>query len=429
MKEKEFYSRIKLRNDWEFSNLSRKETSEITHSYHKYPAKFIPQLAKILIESYTNEGDFIWDSFCGSGTLNVEAFRNKRHTLGTDINSVAVLISRVKTIPLEPNTLNEYKKSLLEAIYTSKIHDKEFYISKGILNGNIDVLKKWFPKSSLSELGHILWRIQQIKSNKKYREFALCAFSSILKKSSYWLNSSIKSQFDPTKNPENPLFYFEKQLKVMEKANELFFIENKKNKTRVLIYEHNAKHRLSQTIKKFDCIITSPPYLVSYDYSAIFRLSTYFLFYQRDYIKFRKSFIGTPLLKNGQCNSALHSIIQPTTNSINDTIIKRTLIEYYKDMGSYFRNTQHHLKKNGQLILVVGDTRLRRIKIPNAYLLTMIANINGWSLDESYMRMIPVKILPSLRDVNTGRFTNKHNNNSFERYNKEYILIFKRKAK
>jgi DNA modification methylase len=416
---------VELRDDWAFSHLSRAETNEMTHSYHKYPAKFIPQLARTLIEEYTDEGDFIWDSFCGSGTLNLEAFRTNRHSIGTDINPIAVLISRVKTIPLEPETLNTYNEEILAAIKINATQSESFYISKGVLNGNINVLKKWFSKESLQELGHILWHIKKKKSKKKYREFALCAFSSILKSSSYWLNSSVKPQIDPNKEPEKPLFYFEKQIRDMEKANNLFYNEVKDNQTQVCIFKHNAKHHLPSEIKKIDCIITSPPYVISYDYSGIFKLSTHFLFYQSDYRQFRKTFVGTPLQKKVRRCSNISVPDQTIINSLPNTRIKRTLTEYYKDMNVFFKNARDHSKENGHLIMIVGDTELRGIRIPNAYLLTKIATDMGWSFESIYEREISNKNLPTLRDATTGKFTNKENCNQKEIYKREYILIFR----
>lgn len=426
MDERKFYSMVELRDDWAFSHLTRAETNEVAHSYHKYPAKFIPQLARVLIEKYTDEEDLIWDPFCGSGTLNLEAFRTNRHSIGTDISPIAVLISRVKTTPLEPEMLSRYSEELLKDINTHMIQSEAFYISEGVLNGNVDVLKKWFSKNSLRELGHILWHIKEKKAKKKYREFALCTFSSVLKKSSYWLNSSIKSQIDPEKEPEKPLFYFKKQLKSMEKANNLLYSEVKNNHPKVRIFKHNARHRLPSKIQKMDCIITSPPYVVSYDYSDIFKLSTYVLFYHPDYRQFRKTFIGTPLRKNGQRCFNISAPAQPIVNSIRDTGIRRSLAEYYRDMSVFFKNVKNHLKKNGRLIMVVGDTELRGVKIPNAYLLTKIAIEIGWSLERIYERKIPVKILPAFRDTITGKFTNKENSNCLERYKQEYILALRR---
>ncbi|MFH1335262.1 MAG: DNA methyltransferase, partial [Candidatus Zixiibacteriota bacterium] len=367
MNEKEFYGMVERRDDWAFSDLARRETNEITHSYHKYPAKFIPQLARALIKEFTKEGDFIWDPFCGSGTLNLEAFRTFRNNLGSDTNPTSVLIARSKITAIEPAELSEYNKRLLKAIEERQIKNESFYISKRILNGNINILRKWFPKKSLLELGHILWQIKKQKSRKKHKEFALCAFSSILKRSSYWLNSSIKAQIDPEKIPELPLFYFKKQLASMEKANFWFFDEAKNNDTLVRIFRHNAKHELQKQAKKLDCIITSPPYVVSYDYSDIFKLSTHFLFWQQEYRQFRKSFIGTPLRKKSHRSFNIYRPEQPIVDSIVESGVRKSLIEYYKDMSIFLGNAKNCIKYRGLLIMVIGDTQLRGVKIPNAY--------------------------------------------------------------
>lgn len=120
MNKEEFYSMVEPRDDWSFSDIPRSETRELTHSYHLYPAKFIPQLARAFINEYTDEGGFIWDSFCGSGTLNLEALRTNRNSVGTDINHIAVLISRVKTTPLNPEKLEAYVEELVQNIEKKK---------------------------------------------------------------------------------------------------------------------------------------------------------------------------------------------------------------------------------------------------------------------------------------------------------------------
>jgi len=53
---------------WSFSDKTRKDTAYITHGYHRYPAKFIPQIVSRLAEKYTKEGDLIVDPFGGCGT-------------------------------------------------------------------------------------------------------------------------------------------------------------------------------------------------------------------------------------------------------------------------------------------------------------------------------------------------------------------------
>lgn len=53
------FQKIKIDQSWAFANKTRKDTAYITHGYHRYPAKFIPQIVFRLAEKYTNEGDLI----------------------------------------------------------------------------------------------------------------------------------------------------------------------------------------------------------------------------------------------------------------------------------------------------------------------------------------------------------------------------------
>jgi DNA modification methylase len=427
---KNFYSYVTPRKEWSFSYLSRAQTSEISHSYHQYPTKFIPQLARTLIEEYTNKNDVVLDPFCGSGTLNLEAFRANRKSIGTDINPVAVMISRVKTKPLHPGILSTYCRRLLDSIKCTPRRDIEFYVEEEVMNGNINILKKWFSPESMLSLSHILWLIKKSR-NSEYQDFVLCAFSSILKRSSYWLTSSIKSQIDPYKRPKSPHYYFEDQINRMEKINAQFYNESQNNQTEVKILMHDAKKNLDLDESKIDKIITSPPYVVSYDYSDIFRLSTYFLYYHRfdgheDYQGFRKRFIGTPLRKPDALNETKDLPGANIIGSIGDTGVKRNLYQYYRDMKIFFQNARQRVKEKGQLIMVVGDTELRKVKIPNTYLLSKIAQDIGWSLADVFEREVPAKILPTTREPKTGKFSTRKNRNYSEIYKKEYILVFRR---
>src|ERR671930_1000447 len=92
---------------WSFKQLHRAQTSYLTHDYHRYPAKFIPQLAERLIRENSKSGDLVCDPFMGSGTTLLEAILNSRRAYGSDINPLSVLISKAKTTPIEPIYLNE----------------------------------------------------------------------------------------------------------------------------------------------------------------------------------------------------------------------------------------------------------------------------------------------------------------------------------
>src|SRR3989338_11522591 len=82
-------------------------TTYLTHNFHTYPAKFIPQIPKSTIKTLTKEGDTILDPFCGCGTTLVEAKLLNRCAIGVDLNPVATLISKAKT-----NKINKEHRTL-----------------------------------------------------------------------------------------------------------------------------------------------------------------------------------------------------------------------------------------------------------------------------------------------------------------------------
>ena len=62
------------------------DTGYLTHAIFAYPAKFIPQVVRYAITTYTKEGDWIVDPFAGSGTVGVEAYLCKRNAVLLDLN-------------------------------------------------------------------------------------------------------------------------------------------------------------------------------------------------------------------------------------------------------------------------------------------------------------------------------------------------------
>ena len=96
------FAKTKIDYSWAFSDKTRKDTSYITHGYHRYPAKFIPQIVSRLADKYTKEGDLIVDPFGGCGTTLVESKIMGRPSVGVDINPVAVLITKAKVTPIDP---------------------------------------------------------------------------------------------------------------------------------------------------------------------------------------------------------------------------------------------------------------------------------------------------------------------------------------
>src|SRR5262249_5964519 len=63
-------------------------------------ARFAPSFAGAVIELFSRPGELVLDPYMGGGTTVVEALTRRRHVIGSDINSLAVFIARVKTTSL-----------------------------------------------------------------------------------------------------------------------------------------------------------------------------------------------------------------------------------------------------------------------------------------------------------------------------------------
>lgn len=129
------FESLSVSEDWTFKNV--KSTEQWTHGYHRYPAKFLPNIVKKIIEDYTKEGDVVADLFAGCGTTLVESKIHGRKSVGVDINPVAQLIARVKTQPIDPKELDRVFKDLVNSL--------EFYDEKNYHNiEKHDRIDYWF---------------------------------------------------------------------------------------------------------------------------------------------------------------------------------------------------------------------------------------------------------------------------------------------
>jgi DNA modification methylase len=70
---------------------------ELTHGFHAYPARLHPRVTRALIAAFSQPGDLVVDPFAGAGTVLVEAFVAGRAALGCDVNEIAVRLAFLKS--------------------------------------------------------------------------------------------------------------------------------------------------------------------------------------------------------------------------------------------------------------------------------------------------------------------------------------------
>jgi len=85
-----------IQETWKGSS-ARLETS--LHQIAPYVGKMKSTMARALVASFTKPGDTVWDPFCGSGTIALEAWVAGRNVFATDLNPYAVCVARGKLVP------------------------------------------------------------------------------------------------------------------------------------------------------------------------------------------------------------------------------------------------------------------------------------------------------------------------------------------
>lgn len=73
--------------------------TEKLHTVAPYIGKMRPEIARWAIDAVTKPGDMVFDPFCGSGTVLLEAWLRNRQAIGTDLNPYACLVTKAKLFP------------------------------------------------------------------------------------------------------------------------------------------------------------------------------------------------------------------------------------------------------------------------------------------------------------------------------------------
>src|SRR3989338_3136015 len=173
---------------WDF----RKDfTKYSNHGLHTYPAMMIPQVARRLIGAYGKNAKVLLDPFVGSGTALLEAtlHNNFEKAYGIDINPLALLISKVKTTPIDPNLLLKEYHKLMEKCSDDK-KDVNFS-QKKIEKPNFPNIDFWFKPQVTTDLAIIRKNISELK-NKDTKNFFLVAFSETVRDVSNTRNREYK---------------------------------------------------------------------------------------------------------------------------------------------------------------------------------------------------------------------------------------------
>ena len=232
---------------------SRKVVKGLTHDFYRYPARFSPQFAKAAIELFSDPGCLILDPFMGGGTTILEAMALGRDSIGTDINSLSVFITKVKTTIVSKSKLKKLKGwfyyCIEEIDFRTEVDTKIYDDSR---TKNLHISKARYLKKYI---GCLLNKIGDLPT-KNARDFARC----VILRSAQWALDGRKQRTSirsfKAKLLADLSVMIECQMDLHKRRARGAFADSK-------VFQCNAgqlEKSRAFLVRKADLVVCSPPY-------------------------------------------------------------------------------------------------------------------------------------------------------------------------
>lgn len=255
------------------------------HSMCSYLGAFPPSIANYFIKYFTKEGGLVMDPFSGRGTTALESRLLNRNSIATDLNPIALALSRAKNADLQP------KKILSRILEIESKYDQTLYQAEA--NAQPDEVHLIFHPRTLAQLCYLKRKL--LKSKTQVDQFLIGITLGILHGGIRTDGTSGYASIDmPNTFSMSPeyvrKFVQSNQLSrdfrdvfalLREKTNRLY-----KKHTPVLqkgivvrcdAKKLSANKNLQPYLKKVDLIVTSPPYLGIVNYAKQNWIRSWFL--------------------------------------------------------------------------------------------------------------------------------------------------------
>ncbi len=233
------------------------------HGFHTYPARMHPTTAGRLVRAATEADAVVLDPFCGSGTVLVEAMIAGRRAIGTDLNPLAERLARLKTGRLdaaERDAMTGAARSI--AAFANERRERRAGATRRYPREDVEL----FDPHVLLELDSIRSALSNLDQPAPVRDALALVLSAILVKLSRRASDTSSGAAPRRLAAGYPARLF------IRKAEELA--------TRIAAFEalvpagipparvtlDDAARLRTVPASTIDAVVTSPPYVATYDY-------------------------------------------------------------------------------------------------------------------------------------------------------------------
>lgn len=389
--ENDLYFKPKNLEDWEnVWDFGEFNANIYNHGLHQYPARFIPQLVRKIVKTFSNENSNVLDIFSGSGTTLLECkYLGIKNSYGIELNPFAVFMTKTKLQNLDENSaiqkLDEIKSLFFDDSYNFSL----------ISFKNIEF---WYSEKAISALSKLFDIISKI-TDEKVKNFYLLVFCEISRKTSFLDHGGFKMYRSKTKvnnhfEPDVWNEFYKTSQRNFELLKENNKITKNNNTKQTLIYGDSRTIHSEIPEHSIDLILTSPPYgdsKTTVAYGQYSRLPWQWLSQKDDIIQLDSNLLGGSTKKLDKSILNLSEKLKEQVSEIenvDDSKRSNDVIAFYNDLYSTLKSATYYMKKGGYFILVTGNRTVKKIYLRTDLIITEFAKMLGYSTEKIYSRNI-----------------------------------------
>jgi hypothetical protein len=383
------------------------------------------------------------DPFCGSGTLLVEAAALGRNSIGTDVDPVAIAVTKAK-VHRYGHTLQRSGERVLQAIQKARrppaeyerrmfhdLTDRQYEADTQRLQSLIPAIPNllhWFRRYVVVDLARLRRAIDEVQIPEPHRHLIRIVFGSIIRNASnadpvpvsgLEVTSHMRKR-DKAGRLVDPFRLFERALQhTLHACHQFSAAVEPTVSARVLRADATAlPPGLGSDV---DAVITSPPYHGAVDYYRRHQLEMYWLGLvdsHEDRLSLLPSYVGRPkvpashpFVSTTESTTSLVARWEARIRAVSDERAN-AFRHYTVAMIRFFSSLATHLRPKTPVVLVVGHSSWNSVKLPTTALFTEAAGTQ-FRLDDVF----------SYRVRNRYMSYSRHNDASIDR---EYVLVLRR---
>jgi SAM-dependent methyltransferase len=347
---------------------------------HPFPARMAPSIVWRRLHAWKKPVRVL-DPMAGSGTTIVAGRLCGHHTLGFDTDPLALLIARAWSCDIDPERIRKQAEHVLASAKDQyrRLKPGDAYPFQAD-DETRAFLRFWFDVTNRRQLT-ALARAISAADHWSDRCLLWCALSRLVitKQAGASLAMDVSHSRPHRVFEVAPIRPLERFLLSVNAVLRGCPFSDEKDLPRPTVRKGDAR-KLPLGDETVDVVITSPPYLNAIDYLRGHKFSLVWMGHRvSDIRSIRSQNVGAERSSGSlPNNSQLHRAFQAMGEIEHlSTRFQGMLARYVRDMNAVFAEIGRVLKKNGEAVLVVGNSMLRGVFLKNSRALTSLGEANG----------------------------------------------------